>query len=300
MIKSRNVLHVTRTLNFGGIEKMMLILGIGFFVVVVALAQFLKVPHVVMQYIKGYGDIGEKKQKAMDRQASIDIGVPVEEHDFSSKEMLCTVQFYMLWFMYACGAGAGLMIISVAKKIVNIHVAESMAIAAVVGLAIGNGGGRILAGMLSDKIGRKATLFICFILQAVLIFLLSQASEGSVLASGPALILITALIGANYGSNLALFPSFTKDFYGLKNFGMNYGLVFTSWGVGGFMLARLAGMMYDKYQTFTIAYYGASVLLVLAAVMVFFVKQPHHAKEAVVATEPATQLIENVESPAGA
>ena len=283
-----------------GIGKMMLILGIGFFVVVVSLAQLLKVPHVVMQYIKEYGDVGEKKQEAMAKQASIDIGVPVENQDFSSKEMLCTVQFYMLWFMYACGAGAGLMIISVAKKIVNIHVAESMAIAAVVGLAIGNGGGRILAGMLSDKIGRKTTLFICFIFQAILIFLLSQANEGSILASGPALILITALIGANYGSNLALFPSFTKDFYGLKNFGMNYGLVFTSWGVGGFMLARLAGMMYDKYQTFTIAYYGASGLLVLAAVMVFFVKPPHHAEESAITTEQVVQLIkEDVGDPAG-
>jgi len=37
-----------------------------------------------------------------------------------------------------------------------------------------------------------------------------------------------------------------KDFFGLKNFGMNYGLVFTAWGVGGFMLAKLAGMIFDK------------------------------------------------------
>jgi OFA family oxalate/formate antiporter-like MFS transporter len=87
------------------------------------------------------------------------------------------------------------------------------------------------------------------------------------------------MIGANYGANLALFPSITKDFYGLKNFGMNYGLVFTAWGVGGFMLARLAGQMYVKYQTFNIAYYGAATLLVLAAIMVFFVKPPHHTIE---------------------
>ena len=39
---------------------------------------------------------------------------------------------------------------------------------------------------------------------------------------------------------------------------MNYGLVFTSWGVGGFMLAYLAGKMYLAHQTFAYAYYGAS------------------------------------------
>jgi OFA family oxalate/formate antiporter-like MFS transporter len=92
--------------------------------------------------------------------------------------------------------------------------------------------------------------------------------------------MISALIGANYGANLSLFPSITKDYYGIKNFGMNYGLVFTAWGVGGFMLAKLAGAMYVKYQTFNIAYYGASALLILAAAMVFFVKPPHHIETA--------------------
>ena len=92
--------------------------------------------------------------------------------------------------------------------------------------------------------------------------------------------ILSALIGANYGSNLALFPSITKDFYGLKNFGMNYGLVFTAWGVGGFMLAKLAGAMFVKYQTFAIAYYGASALLIFAAIAVFFLKPPHHTIEA--------------------
>ena len=203
--------------------------------------------------------------------------VTFDKDNYTPKQMLGTVQFYMLWFMYACGAGAGLMIISVAKKIVAIEVSsEALAIAAVMGLAIGNGGGRIVAGMASDKIGRKTTLFIFFIFQAILIFLLSQAQGDSFLAKGPALIIIIALIGANYGSNLALFPSFTKDFYGLKNFGVNYGLVFTAWGVGGFLLAVLAGKMYDIHQTFAIAYYGASGLLILAAIVSLFIRSPHH------------------------
>jgi MFS transporter, OFA family, oxalate/formate antiporter len=95
----------------------------------------------------------------------------------------------------------------------------------------------------------------------------------------PVLALISALIGANYGANLALFPSITKDYYGLKNFGVNYGLVFTAWGVGGFMLSFLAGWMYDIHKTFAIAYFGASALLILAAITVFFVKPPHRTVE---------------------
>ncbi len=264
-------------------RKAILILGIGFLVVVVSLAQLLKSPHKVLQFIMEYGDAGRLKKEAMAREKAIAEGKPApasKKEEYTPKEMLGTVQFYMLWFMYACGAGAGLMIISKLAAIAaqpKIDISLGFVLVAV--LAVGNGGGRIVAGMLSDKIGRKATMFTCFVLQAVLIFLLSRASGENALGSISAMAIISALIGANYGANLALFPSITKDYYGLKNFGVNYGLVFTAWGVGGFMLAKLAGAMYVKHQTFAIAYYGASALLILAAIMTILVKAPHHKLE---------------------
>ena len=110
-------------------------------------------------------------------------------------------------------------------------------------------------------------------------YLLSVTTEGSFLANTVVLAFVSALIGANYGANLSLFPSITKDYFGAKNFGMNYGLVFTSWGVGGFMLAMAAGKLYDVYQTFNFAYYGAAVLLALAAVGTFLVKPPAQVAE---------------------
>jgi OFA family oxalate/formate antiporter-like MFS transporter len=90
------------------------------------------------------------------------------------------------------------------------------------------------------------------------------------------LVVLSALIGANYGANLALFPSVTKDFYGLKNFGVNYGLVFTSWGLGGFMLSFLAGKVYDQTHAFTFAYYCSAGLLIAAAAVTFLIKPPAH------------------------
>ncbi len=265
-----------------GFKTAMMTLGIAFFVVVVGLAQLLKAPHKVLQFIKEYGEVGRLKQEAMAREKAAAEGqaIPaVKKEEFTPKEMLSTLQFYLLWFMYACGAGAGLMVISKLAAIADIQAGIKLGFVLVAVLAIGNGAGRIIAGMLSDKIGRKATMFICFVLQAILVFLLSKTTPGTALASIPVLALISALIGANYGANLSLFPSITKDFYGLKNFGMNYGLIFTAWGVGGFMLAKLAGAMYVKHQTFNIAYYGASSLLILAAVTVFLLKPPHHTVE---------------------
>ena len=263
-----------------GFKTAILILGIGFLVVVVILAQLLKPPHKVLQFLKEYGDVGRLKQQVMAEGKAISEGETVQavkKEDFTPKEMLHTIQFYLLWFMYACGAGAGLMVISKLAAIADKQVGISLGFVLVAVLAVGNGGGRIATGMLSDKIGRKAMMLICFVFQAVLIFFLSRATSDNTLGTIPAMAIISALIGANYGANLSLFPSITKDFYGLKNFGMNYGLVFTAWGVGGFLLAYLAGKMYDAHQTFAIAYYGASVLLVLAAIMVFLVKPPHHA-----------------------
>jgi OFA family oxalate/formate antiporter-like MFS transporter len=266
-----------------GFSAAILILGIGFLVVVVSLAQLIQSPHKVLQFIQEHGEIGRLKQQVMAREKAEAEGRQFSadmKEDFAPKEMLQTPQFYLLWFMYACGAGAGLMVISKLAAIAaqpKIDISLGFVLVAV--LAVGNGGGRILAGLLSDKIGRKATMFICFLFQAFLIFLLSKASSENALGTIPMMAIISALIGANYGANLSLFPSITKDFYGLKNFGMNYGLVFTAWGVGGFMLAKLAGSMYVRYNTFAIAYYGASALLILAAIMTILVKAPHHEIE---------------------
>jgi len=266
-----------------GLSKMMFILGVGFLCLITGvktiltplwfgLSQMLQAPSPDLLQLK-------EMKEHMEGKAIPEPPVTAEDrNNLTPKQMLLTPQFWMLWFMYACGAGAGLMVISVAKKIVKAEInSETLAIAAVVGLAIGNGGGRIIAGMLSDKLGRKLTLFLFLVCQAVLILLLTMTSKVAFLASAPVLIVITALIGANYGSNLALFPSITKDFFGLKNFGMNYGLVFTAWGIGGFMLAKLAGKMYVKSGgSFNFAYYTASGLLVAAAIMVFFLRPPKH------------------------
>jgi OFA family oxalate/formate antiporter-like MFS transporter len=264
-----------------GIQKMVFVLGIAFLIAVVALAQILKPPP------KNYIPPGTKPVNTDN--------IVNKKENFTPKEMLTTVQFYMLWFMYACGAGAGLMIISKLAAIADKQAGISMGFVLVAVLGVGNGAGRIIAGMLSDKIGRKATLFICFASQALIILLLSKTTHASILANVFVLSVLSALIGASYGANLSLFPSITKDYYGLKNFGMNYGLVFTSWGVGGFMLAFLAGKMYDIHQTFNIAYYGASSLLVLAAVMICFLKPPYHLLENAETTEEAVGTIEVIE-----
>jgi OFA family oxalate/formate antiporter-like MFS transporter len=248
-----------------GVPATLFALGIGFMAVVTGLAQILRPPP------KGYVPPGT---------APAAPGAAAKKTDFTPLEMLRTWQFHVLEFMYVCGAGAGLMIISKLAKMAEVQAGVKLGFILVAVLAVGNGAGRIIAGSVSDRIGRRATLFICFLVQAVVILLLSQAKSGSLLGSAPVLALLSALIGANYGANLALFPSITKDFYGLKNFGVNYGLVFTAWGWGGFGLSLLAGAVYDGSivaswkGSFAFAYYCSAALLVAAALVTFLVKPP--------------------------
>jgi len=256
------------------LHVMMMVLGIAFLIVVVGLGQLLKPPHKALQFVKGLGVIGAMQKESM--------APPPKKKEYTSWEMLRTWQFYVLWFMYACGSGAGLMVISMCNKL---NAKAGVGVLAVVGLAVGNGGGRILAGIISDKIGRKMTMFLFFVAQAIVIAALAVFS-GKDAPPASAMIILSVLVGANYGSNLALFPSATKDYYGLKNFGMNYGLVFTAWGIGGFVLAQFAARVFDGKivaawaGSYSFAFYTSAALLLLAGVMTFIVKTPPQTDEA--------------------
>ena len=187
----------------------------------------------------------------------------------SASEMLRNYKFYVLWVAYFIGAGAGLMVIGsvagLAKKSMG-----SMAFLAVAIMAVGNAGGRIVAGMLSDKIGRRATLFIMLAFQAVLMFAAIPVvgSNNAVL-----LVLLATFIGFNYGSNLALFPSFSKDYWGIKNYGLNYGLLFTAWGVGGFVMGKVSEMINAQPGGQSKSFMLAGVLLLVGACMTIFLAE---------------------------
>jgi nitrate/nitrite transporter NarK len=145
---------------------------------------------------------------------------------------------------------------------------------AVAVMAIGNAAGRIVAGILSDKIGRRWTLMIVLLFQAVLMFVAIPVTGTKGLAPA-VIVLMASLIGFNYGANLSLFPSFTKDLWGLKSFGMNYGVLFTAWGVGGLVLPRLQQTLTARSGgSYTSSFITAGGLLLVGAALTFLIKPP--------------------------
>ncbi len=230
-----------------GLEGAMMFYGIAFLVIVCLLAQLLTNPP------PGYTATAPGATKAPPA------GV-------SPTALLRSPAFYFLWIIYFIGAGAGLMVISSISGMAKKSMGEAVFVAVAV-MAIGNAGGRVAAGILSDRIGRRWTLMLVLLFQALLMFLAIPVVGGKELH--PAVILTLAtLIGFNYGANLSLFPSFTKDLWGLKSFGMNYGILFTAWGVGGFALSRLQQMLtVNSGGSFTSSFITAGGLLVLGALL---------------------------------
>lgn len=254
----------TYLLGAWGLQKSMLFFGIAFVVVVCGCAMMLVNPPA--------GYVPQESGAKTRAQAKISSST----EDFTASEMLRTPAFYLLWVLYFIGAGAGLMVIGsvagMAKKSMG-----DMAFVVVAMMAIGNAGGRIIAGILSDKIGRNITLILMLVFQAVLMFIaipLVGGTTGAIL-----LVLLASFIGFNYGTNLSLFPTFTKAFWGMKNFGVNYGFVFTAWGAGGFVMSRLSQMIVARTGSFNTSFIISGGLLILGAILTSQLKkfQPHHA-----------------------
>jgi MFS family permease len=189
-----------------------------------------------------------------------------EESNAELVEVLRSPKFYVLWFCFFIGAGAGLMVIGSVAGMAKASMGE-MAFVAVAIAAVGNAAGRIVAGVLSDRIGRRATLFIMLAFQACLMFaaIPITANPNAVM-----LVILATFMGFNYGSNLALFPSFAKDYWGLKNYGLNYGALFTAWGVGGFVLVQAADKIKAMPNGANNAFVAAGVLLACGAAMSVF------------------------------
>ena len=82
------------------------------------------------------------------------------------------------------------------------------------------------------------------------------------------------MCSSDLGTNLSLFPSVTKDYFGLKNFGMNYGLVFSAWGVGGFVFPRVSQMIVAQTGTPQTAYLLCSILLAASAMLSLTTRAP--------------------------
>lgn len=244
------------------IPKTFLILSVLFYAGVIGAAQLYRVPPA------GWKPVGWNPPAGRANQA-----------DLPPKAMLGTWQFYALWMVYFLGTSVGLTAIGEASPQLT-EMAKTSALmspgAALGIMSIFNGLGRLGWGSVSDRFGRRpATLGMC----AVSIFACAAVLRDA--TTFLPLLIGLCLVGFSYGGYLAVMPSFTADFYGAKNVGANYGILFSAWGACGFLVpgyfaaimdrARAAGNLAAGYQE---VYWTLAGLALVGAVVSLTVRPP--------------------------
>ncbi len=243
-----------------GIQTSFMILGAGVLAIAVPLACTINNPPA------GYVPAEPKLKAGQEAK------VVAKVANLSWKAMLKTPQFYALGLMYALAASVGLMIIGNITNIASVQANLPNAVYLASILAIFNSGGRVAAGILSDKIGGVRTLLLAFLLQGGNMVLFATFDSEFTLIIG------TAIAAVGYGTLLAVFPSITAEFYGLKNYGTNYGVLYTSWGIGGAIGAAVVGYSMTHGGGYNLAY-TISAAMMAGCILLALITKPISAEK---------------------
>lgn len=227
-----------------GIEKTFIIIGMTIFVLCVSIAQLITNPPA------GYAPPAPAKIKEAAKSAPA--------IDYNWKEMLKTRRFRLMFLMFILGSSVGLMVIGNITKIAvtQANIIDTGLLAIMVSfLAITNYLGRLIGGKMSDNIGRINALFVVFVLQMINMAAFAFYQNLALLFLG------IILVGFCFGTLLSVMPALCADQYGLKNFGLNYGILFLAWGFSGILAPIIADILYDASGSFNTTYIICAVMM---------------------------------------
>jgi OFA family oxalate/formate antiporter-like MFS transporter len=241
-----------------GVMTTFIIFGIAFGVIITFCGALLRVPPA------GYKPAGWSPPAPA-------AGAKVAKADYGPGEMVATLPFWLLWIEYVIAAGVGLIVISQASPIGQEVAKLSPVVAggALTMLAVFNGLGRPGFGYISDAIGRKNGMALIFAMYIVaLVFVLPNATSFGMYAVG------VCMVGFAFGGTLALMPAFTADFFGTKGLGINYGWLFSAYGVAGSLLVIYAARVRAITGAWTTAFWYLAILCAVGLVLTFITKAP--------------------------
>ncbi|TFF83725.1 MAG: MFS transporter [Promethearchaeota archaeon] len=193
--------------------------------------------------------------------------------DYARVETVKFPQFWMLWAMFILSAISGLMVIgsfaAFSRSDPSYVIATSDFVLIGSLAALFNGAGRIFWGKLADVLYYKKAMILMFSIQAVLM-LIYFTTNASVIF----FLIITCAIFFCFGGNFSLFPTATADLFGSKNLGENYGIVFTGYGVAGFIGAVGVNIIVLAFGSYLLLFIVMGIMSILAAILAFIIKPP--------------------------
>lgn len=194
-------------------------------------------------------------------------GNALNQNDKDWKGMLTSPVFYPMILVLLCGAFYGLMCSALASPIAQGMIGMSVAAATTVVsiLALFNTGGRILAGYVSDKIGRINTLTIAFVIAIFGLMCLYFSGQGDVTKFYIGII----SVGVSFGAFMGVFPGFTADQFGTKHNSVNYGIMFIGFAISGYFGPTVMKNVYAADHSYQRAFLIAAILCAVGFVLTF-------------------------------
>ncbi len=195
----------------------------------------------------------------------------VVSNDKNWREMIKTPYFYPMMLMLCCGAFGGLMLTSQASAMAQFVIGSTPASAAILVsiLALFNALGRILSGLLSDKISPRKTMRVGFLVLFIGVALLFIPLA---VRTVPFIIGIMC-VGLSFGAAMGVFPGFTASIFGARNNEINYNILFVGFGIAGLTAPMIASSLFETTESYQIAFILSGILAAIGFGLTF-IKEP--------------------------
>ncbi|WP_305460570.1 L-lactate MFS transporter [Photobacterium leiognathi] len=212
--------------------------------------------------------IGGLMMKDAPKQEISAVEVAEGVRDYSLAESMKCPQFWMLALVFLTVCMSGLYVIGVAKDIGQsyVHLSVEVAASAVAIIAVANLGGRLVLGVLSDKMARTNVIAI-----ALAVCLLGVCALLFAHLNMMVFYFAVACIAFSFGGTITVFPSLVSDFFGLNNLTKNYGVIYLGFGIGSFIGSIVASV----FGGFIATFYLMFALLVVSLVIALTIKLPN-------------------------
>ena len=250
-----------------GVFETFIVMGLGYFVFMLFGAATVRLPP---RDWKPAGFILQTQSQKLITTAQVE-----------ADEAIKTPQFYLLWLILFLNVTAGIGVLGQASVMIQ-EMFKGVTAAAAGGfvglLSLFNMGGRFFWSSLSDKIGRKPTYFIFFLLGAALYSLIPTVGR---IDNMILFVLGYAVIMSMYGGGFATIPAYLRDLFGTMQVGAIHGRLLTAWSAAGIAGPVLVNYIREyqiehgvaKASTYNVTMYLMAGLLIVGAICNFLVKQ---------------------------
>jgi MFS transporter, OFA family, oxalate/formate antiporter len=195
-----------------------------------------------------------------------------ETRDYRPVQMLGTYQWYLIYFSFSVTISLVLLFGAQMKLLAREYDIPAAYFSLLLVLfPLSNGASRVLAGVISDRIGRSVTMVVFYALLGLSILAILQFGHNPVVFVG--LVILTSLLG---GAPFALYPATIGDFYGIRYATTNYGITYTAKAWAGLISGWLCGVLAGYFGSFTVPLVIVASACLLAAVLSLprFLKTP--------------------------